>query len=103
MPYRNAALNPADTARPPPSATVTDSRPDTRTSTPTKPTISPAMRVAEGRSRSQTNATNAPKSGAVELSTAANPAVTDRTANANNVNGMAELMAPSTESAPAFA
>ena len=58
----------------------TDSLPHTSTSTPANPTISPAIRAGAGLSRSQTNATSAPKSGAVELSTEANPAVTERTA-----------------------
>ena len=60
------------------------------------------MRVGAGLSRSQMNATSAPKSGAVEFSTEANPAVTDSTAYANSENGIAELMAPRKVSRGAF-
>ena len=79
MPYSTAADSPASTATPPPSL-ATDNLPHTSTSTPAKPTTNPAIRVGAGLSRSQINATSAPKSGAVAFRTEANPAVTDRTA-----------------------
>src|SRR5688572_15234212 len=99
-PYSADATSPAamPSAAPGPCAPT---EPQTMAPTPAKPMRMPSTLKRVSRSPSHTNATSAPNIGVVALSSAASPAVMLSVANANNVNGTAVLMTPSTKSSAA--